>query len=171
MNYTFNALGDLIITPSSTSSPRDFGFYLGRWKIKNRKLKEKFKNCEEWVVFDATDETTSLLLGWANKNTFVSEIDGKPFEGMAIRLFDPNTKLWSIYWADSNNVVFDPPMVGSFDGNIGKFYCLDTFQGRDILVLFHWDKTDIDNPVWSQAFSDDKGKTWEWNWFMHASRL
>jgi len=37
--------------------------------------------------------------------------------------------------------------------------------------LFHWDKTDIDNPIWSQAFSTDNGKTWEWNWYMYTNRI
>ncbi|MBK8152980.1 MAG: hypothetical protein IPK61_07950 [Saprospiraceae bacterium] len=58
--------------------------------------------------------------------------------------------MWSIYWADSNAVSFDPPMVGSFDGNIGKLYCKDTFNGQDIIIISY--KTDINNPVWSQHF-------------------
>ena len=97
-------------------------------------------------------------------NKFSAAFDGEQFEGIAIRLFNPQTKLWNIYWADSNAVSFDPPMVGSFEGNIGKLYCKDTFNEQDIIVHFHWDKADIDNPIWSQAFSIDNGKTWEWNW-------
>jgi hypothetical protein len=104
-------------------------------------------------------------------NKFSATFDGKPFQGIAIRLFNPQTKLWSVYWADNNVVAFDPPVVGSFDGNIGKLYCKDVFKGQGIIVLYHWDKTDIDNPIWSQAFSTDKGKTWEWNWYMYASRV
>jgi hypothetical protein len=104
-------------------------------------------------------------------NKFSATFDEQLFEGIAIRLFNPKTKLWSIYWADSNEVTFDPPMVGSFDGNIGKLYCKDKFNGKDIIVLFHWDKSDLDNPIWSQAFSIDNGKNWEWNWYMYASRI
>jgi hypothetical protein len=57
----------------------------------------------------------------------------------------------------------DPPVVGSFEGNTGRFYCKDVFQGKAILVMFKWDKTNKDNPVWSQAFSPDNGLTWEMN--------
>lgn len=34
----FDAHGELIITPTSTSSKNDFDFYQGKWKLHNRKL-------------------------------------------------------------------------------------------------------------------------------------
>jgi len=37
-------------------------------------------------------------------------------------------------------------------------------------VVFRWDTTDKENPVWSQAFSDDNGKNWEWNWYMFMAK-
>jgi hypothetical protein len=162
---------ELEIIASVTSSHTDFDFYIGKWNIRNRKLKERLNNSNELIEFDSTDATSHLLKGFGNMNKFSATFDGEPFEGIAIRLFNPTTKLWSISWADSTAVAFDPPMVGSFNGNIGKMYCKDEFKGQDIIVLFHWDKTDIDNPIWSQAFSIDKGKTWEWNWYMYASRI
>jgi hypothetical protein len=170
-DFKFNDKGELEIFASPTSSRADFDFYVGKWNIKNIKLKERLSNCDEWIEFDSTDDTTYLLKGFANMNKFSAISDGQLFEGIAIRLFNPQTRLWSIYWADSNNVAFDPPMIGSFDGDIGKLYCKDTFKGQNIIVLFHWDKTDIDNPIWSQAFSVDNGITWEWNWYMYASRI
>lgn len=85
---------------------------------------------------------------------------------MTLRLFNPKTKLWSIYWADSNVIVLDVPQVGSFDGDRREFYANDVFEGKPIIVKFLWDKTNPDVPVWSQAFSADAGKNWEWNWYM-----
>jgi hypothetical protein len=170
-NFKIKENGALEITASASSAHTDFDFYIGKWKIRNRKLNERLNNCTEWTEFDSTDDTTHLLKGFANMNKFSATFDGQPFEGVAIRLFNPQTKLWSIYWADSNAVSFDPPMVGSFEGNIGKLYCKDNFNKQEIIVLFHWDKTNPDNPIWSQAFSIDNGKTWEWNWYMYASRI
>ena len=94
-----------------------------------------------------------------------------PFEGMTVRLFNPKTKLWSIYWADSNEGKLDPPVLGSFENNVGHFITKDKFNNKDVLVIFRWDARDKDNPVWSQAFSEDKGNTWEWNWFMYMTRI
>lgn len=167
---SFNPFGDLEIVPSKSSSHNDFDFYIGKWKIHNRKLKTRLNNCREWVEFEAMDDCYKILKGFGNINQYRTTFDGVPFEGMTLRLFNPKTKLWSLYWADSNAVALDVPQVGSFDGNIGKFYARDVFQGKDIIVLFQWDKTNPDVPVWSQAFSPDNGKTWEWNWYMTAYR-
>jgi hypothetical protein len=165
-----NADGTLNITPSATSSAQDYDFFFGKWKIRNRKLKSRLNNCDEWFEFDAEQECRPLLLGSANIDNFLAEVDGKPFEGMTLRLFDPVTRLWSIYWADSNIVRMDVPQVGSYDRNIGKFFARDVYNGKDIIVQFLWDKTDPDAPVWSQAFSGDEGCTWEWNWYMYMTR-
>ena len=169
--FTFSSSGELIITPSANSSSKDFDFYVGKWNIHNRKLKSRLDNCNEWIEFEATGEMHTILNGIGNTDNFFATFDGKPFEGMTLRLFNPATKLWSIYWADSNLGILDPPVVGSFDNNIGTFYTKDVFKGKNIIMKFEWDKTDPDNPVWRQAFSEDNGITFEWNWYMYQSRV
>jgi hypothetical protein len=66
--------------------------------------------------------------------------------------------------------VLDVPVIGSFDGDEGKFYARDFFERKDVVIQFVWDKSHSESPVWSQAFSADDGKTWEWNWYMDFSR-
>ena len=113
----------------------------------------------------------SLLNAAGNlERHFMIASDGKPVEGIALRLFNPATKLWSIYWADSRSCVLDIPVVGSFENNVGYFYAKDNFNGIPVLLQFKWDATNPKQPVWSQAFSADDGKTWEWNWFMYFSK-
>jgi len=159
----FTATGELEIKPSATSSQNDFDFLVGNWVLKDKKLKSRLTNSNEWIEFESTVEMHKLLNGIGNMDTYRTMVDGKPFEGIALRLFNPQTKLWSIYWVDSNVGVMDPPVVGSFEGNIGRFYAKDKYKGKDIVVVFIWDKTDPDHPVWSQAFSPDNGRTWEVN--------
>lgn len=163
--------GELNIIPSPTSSKNDFDFFAGHWNIRNRKLKTRLNGCDEWIEFDAKQEMFKVLNGAGNVDFFRTMIEGLPFEGMTLRLFNPQTRLWSIYWADSNVAVLDKPVAGSFEKGIGRFYSTDIFNGKDILVAFVWDATNPDEPVWSQAFSDDNGKTWEWNWYMYMSRI
>jgi hypothetical protein len=159
----FTTTGDLDIQPSATSSQNDFDYLVGKWKLNDKKLKSRLTNSHEWIEFESTVEMHKLLQGIGNMDVYRTTVDGKPFEGVALRLFNPKTRLWSIYWVDSNNGTMDPPVVGSFDGNIGRFYCKDKYKGKDIIVVFQWDKSDPNNPVWAQAFSADNGKTWEWN--------
>ena len=124
--------GKLAITASENSSKHDFDFLVGGWKIRNRKLKEPLSGCDNWVEFDATQSLRPILQGSGNFDIFSTEFDGKPFEGFTLRLFDPQTRLWIIYWADSNAVKLDGGKVGSFDGDIGEFFARDVFAGKNI---------------------------------------
>lgn len=161
-----NSVGELEIVASEASSHTDFDFLFGRWTIHNRKLKTRLNNHDEWIEFEATCECRKILKGFGNIDQFITDFDGVPFEGASFRLFNLRTRLWSIYWADSNAVTLDVPQVGSFDGDIGTFYAQDTFDEKPIVVVFEWDKSNSEIPVWRQAFSPDKGETWEWNWRM-----
>jgi hypothetical protein len=159
---------ELSISASPGSSAEDFDFLIGRrWNIRSRRLNSRLTGCTDWTEGSAKGECRKVLTGLANIDSFKTELNGKVFEGMAVRLFNPKTRLWSIYWADNNLVTMDPPQVGSFDGPTGDFLARDFLEGTDVIVRFHWDKTDPDAPVWSQAFSTNEGETWEWNWYMH----
>jgi hypothetical protein len=168
-----DAKGELVIRPSATSSVNDFDYLEGKWKLYDRKLNKRLANCTDWTVFESEVVNVKILVGTANMDTYSTTqmpgpggtpTDGKLFQGVALRLFNPKTQLWNIYWIATNNGgVLDPPMVGSFENNIGHFFCKDTFNGQPIIVVFRWDVRDKQKPIWSQAFSTDNGKTWEWN--------
>jgi hypothetical protein len=161
---------ELEIIASESSSQQDFDFLIGKWQIHNRKLKRRLSNCSEWTEFEAQAECRKILNGLGNIDSFHTTIENRAFEGMSLRLFNPETKLWSIYWADSEKVVLDVPQVGSFADGIGSFFARDSYEGKEIIVQFCWDVRDEHRPVWSQAFSADGGHTWEWNWYMTFSR-
>ncbi|SHG72826.1 hypothetical protein SAMN04488109_1580 [Chryseolinea serpens] len=166
----FDPKGELLLSPSATSSKNDFDFFAGNWKIHNRLLKKKPDNTTEWTEFESTQEMHIILRGIGNVDNFIAERNGKPFEGMTLRLFNPQTRLWSIYWADSNfGVLGLPPVVGSFENKVGHFFSKDNYDGKTSFTVYRWDARDASNPVWSQATSED-GKTWEWNWFMYMRR-
>jgi len=158
-----DANGALIIRPSATSSEHDFDYLVGTWKLRNRKLKSRLTHSTEWIAFESRVEMHQILNGLGNIDKYTDQASGKPFEGVAVRLFDSNTRLWSIYWADGSRGSFDPPQVGSFENKVGHFFARDTFKGQPIIVVFRWDVRNPRLPIWSQAFSTDEGKTWEWN--------
>jgi hypothetical protein len=151
------------------STARDFDFWLGRWKVRNWRLRERLADCDEWEEFDATVVARRLLDGAGNEDEFRTEHDGG-FVGMSFRFFDPTTRKWSIYWADSRRGVLEPPVFGTFSGDAGCFEGDDTFEGRPIRVRFLWTGVTTTTPRWEQAFSDDGGETWETNWVMEFER-
>jgi hypothetical protein len=171
-NTVLNKDGELVVTASKTSSARDFDFLAGKWTMDNKKLKSRLTNNTEWMEFTSTSENLgSVLNGIGNIDFYRATFDGKPFEGLTVRLFNPQTRLWSLYWVASDVGIMDPPVVGSFEGSVGLFYCKDVYKGTPVLVVFKWDKTDPENPVWSQAFSADNGKSWEWNYSNVSHRV
>jgi hypothetical protein len=152
------------------STEHDFDFLPGRWSVRNRWLRRRLAGSGEWEEFDATSVARPLLDGMGNEDEFRTDHAGG-FIGMSFRFFDPATRLWSIYWADSRRCgVLDPPVFGSFSGGTGVFEGADTFEGRPIRVRFVWSGVDTATPRWEQAFSDDGGETWETNWIMEFSR-
>ena len=96
--FSLSPDGKLVIAASETSSKHDFDYLAGNWNIRNRTLKEQLIGSDEWDEFDAAQECRLTLLGSGNFDIFHTELDGKPFEGLTVRLFDPQTRLWTIYW-------------------------------------------------------------------------
>jgi hypothetical protein len=166
MEQLINRSGELQIVAAESSSEKDFDFLVGKWKVHNRKLNSRLSSCSEWTEFEAQVECRKILNGYGNIDSFKTTVDRRPFEGMSLRLFNPSTRLWSIYWASSETVELYVPQIGSFENKIGSFYARDTYEQKDIIVQFRWDATNPNTPVWSQAFSADNGQTWEWNWYM-----
>ncbi|HKX83866.1 MAG TPA: hypothetical protein VJL58_06590 [Pyrinomonadaceae bacterium] len=167
----FDSKGELVITPSATSSACDFDFLIGKWKLSHEKLRSRLSGNNEWDEFETTIEDFSILEGLGNMDVGRAVIDGKQWEGRTLRLFNPKTRLWSLYWVTSETGVLDPPVLGSFENGVGHFFTKDTFKGRPIIMMFRWDARDKERAVWSQAFSPDNGKTWEWNWFNIKARV
>jgi hypothetical protein len=153
----------------ATGTAHDFDFLFGHWSVLNRRLRRRLVGSGEWDEFAAEMVARPLLDGMGNEDEFRTDHDGGMI-GMSFRFFDPRTRLWTIYWADSRRCGrLDPPVVGSFADGVGMFEGTDTHQGRSVRVRFIWSQTDAREPRWEQAFSADGGQSWETNWVMELS--
>jgi hypothetical protein len=154
-----------------TDGRHDFDFLHGRWRIYNRRLARRLQDCTDWQEFEATNECYPVLGGLGNVDHFHATFpDGKPLEGMSIRLFDPQTRLWSISWADDRVCRLLPPVVGRLGGDRGEFIGDDVCDGTPVRVVFRWSDITPTSARWEQAFSADGGQTWEPNWEMVMTR-
>lgn len=162
-----------------TGDASDFDFLMGPWHIRNTRLVRRLAGCTEWETFDATGTARPLPGGIGNGDDFIPLTWCAGYVGMALRLFNPQNKRWTIYWLDNVTGGLDPatdmlrsPVVGGFSGtDWGLFFGQDMFEGRPIQVRFQWAKNlATGTPRWEQAFSDDEGRSWETNWVMEFSR-
>jgi hypothetical protein len=152
------------------SSATDFDFFMGRWRVRNRYLRERLRGSTEWEEFEARSVARPLLGGLGNEDEFRTDFQGG-FIGMSFRFFDPEAERWSIYWADSRRPgVLDPPVFGGFANGAGVFEGTDVLDGKPVTVRFTWTEVDTPAPRWEQAFSADGGETWETNWVMEFAQ-
>ena len=164
--------GRLKVSASATSAKHDFDFLQGKFQVHYKSLKSRLRHSHEWIESDGYMENRTILMGIGNiEQHSMTAMDGSPAQGFALRLFDPQTRLWSIYWANNWSGTLDIPVVGSFEGDKGYFFANDRFDGQDVLLQFEWDIANPGQPVWKQGFSLDQGDTWEWNWYMYFTKL
>jgi hypothetical protein len=152
------------------SGINDFDFLMGAWRIHSRRLRERLKGSTSWEEFTGRATARKILGGLGNMDEVTFERDPGPLLGMTVRFYNPETRQWSIYWADSVNGFSPAPMVGEFKQGRGEFYDQETFEGRSIYVRFIWSGITATSCRWEQAFSADGGQTWETNWIMDFIR-
>lgn len=147
---------------------RDFDFLTGRWDIQNRRLKQRWVGSQEWDQFPATSAVQQALGGIGNFDEYQAPTKG--FGGVTLRLYQPATRQWSLYWANSRDGILQPPVHGHFVNGVGTFYGEDVDEGKPVRVRYRWSRITRTSARWEQAFSVDGGKTWETNWIMDFTR-
>jgi hypothetical protein len=170
--------------PASTrrDAARDFDFEIGTWKTHLTRLRRPLTGSNEWVEYDGVTSVTKVWNGRANLVELVADGPAGHFEGLNLRLYNPDAHQWSLYFANSRNGIIGPPTVGQFGNGRGEFYGQESLDGRAILVRFViTDATPNSCFVIStttpnvcrfeQAFSEDGGKTWEVNWIATDTRV
>lgn len=148
----------------------DFDFFLGRWHVHNRRLRERLKGSTDWEEFEGTTHAHQILGGLGNQDEITLERASGRLEGMTVRLFDPNSQEWSLYWADNVQGSLQTPMIGSFKDGRGEFYAQEIFEGKHVLSRFIWSNITTSSCRWEQALSMDGGQSWETNWVMEFAR-
>lgn len=164
--------------PMPRGSCADFDFMLGRWRSRQRRLRQRLAGCTDWESFEAMTEAQRLPGGLMHVDTLVAEAWRPGWVGMSLRCFNPATGLWSIHWLTNEGVGLDPatgrldpPVVGGFVGDEGLFEGQDVVDGRPVRVRFRWLRQGPDRAHWEQAFSADEGRRWEVNWTMDFERV
>jgi hypothetical protein len=160
------------VSNQQTDGRNDFDFLHGHWTNRNRRLKARLQGCTEWEEFVADIECRPVLGGVGNVDTYAgTEPDGTSFNAMSVRIFNPATGLWSIWWADDRVCDLFPPVLGKFTDGVGRFEGTDVCDGAPVDVIFNWTDITPTSANWSQEFSADGGQTWEKNWEMFMTRI
>lgn len=149
----------------------DFDPLIGSWSYHLKRLQNPLTGSKTWVELKGTGVCYKIWDGRAQLDTI--ELDGPTghFEGLTVRMYDPESHQWRLYWANSRNGIMDPPQVGEFKDGRGEFFAQDTINGKVILIRYAWTNLNTSSPHFEQSFSDDGGKTWEVNFITDQTRI
>jgi len=149
----------------------DFDFEIGTWKTHLRRRLHPLAGSAEWVVCDGVTVVRKVWNGRANLVELEADCPSGHFEGLSLRLYNPQSHQWSLNFASSASGTLGPGTIGEFRNGRGEFYDQETLNGRAILVRFVISDVTADACHFEQAFSDDGGKTWEVNWIATDTRV
>jgi len=151
----------------------NFDFLIGKWTVINKRLKERLNNSNEWIEFPAQMETRRILNGLGLMDEMKTSYFGDEFVGLSIRMINPNSNEWTIYWADTANpeLLLKEQVVGKFNNGIGEFFGKVDFKGKEVKLRFIWKKEGLNTAQWEQAYYDEINKEWETNWIMIFTRI
>lgn len=149
---------------------RDFDFFVGCWTVAHRRLRKRLVGDTRWEEFAGFCETRPIIGGLGNFDDNILELPAGTYRAATLRLFCPATALWSIWWIDARNPGLEPPVHGRFEDGIGTFFGDDVWDARPVQVRFVWSAITGRSARWEQAFSVDRGATWEVNWIMNFER-
>jgi hypothetical protein len=148
----------------------DFDFEIGTWRTHVSRLLQPLSGSTAWAQYDGTTVVTKVWNGRANLVEL--EVDGPKghLELLSLRLYNPESRQWSLNVASSRGGTLGVPTVGEFKQGRGEFFDQETFAGRAILVRFVIGPITANSCHFEQAFSGDGGRTWEVNWIADDTR-
>jgi hypothetical protein len=149
----------------------DFDFEIGTWKTHLRRLLHPLTGSTNWVEYEGTSIVRKVWNGRANLVELVADGPSGHFEGLNLRLYNPQSRQWSLNFASSSGGVMSQPTIGEFKNGRGEFFDQETLNGRAIFVRFVISDITPNSCRFEQSFSDDGGKTWEVNWIATDTRV
>lgn len=149
----------------------DFDFEIGTWKTRLKRRVHPLTGSTTWVEYEGTTVVRKVWDGRANLVELVADGPQGHFEGLNLRLYNPQAHQWSLNFSNSAGGTLSQPTIGEFRNGRGEFYDQETFNGRAILVRFVISQLSADSCHFEQAFSDDGGRTWEINWIADDTRV
>jgi hypothetical protein len=159
------------ISAARRDGQRDFDFEIGTWKTRLKRLLNPLTGSTKWVEYEGTTVVRKVWDG--NANLVELDVSGAAgsIKALSLRLYNPESRQWSLNFANIKGGVMATPTIGEFKNGRGEFYDQETLNGRAILVRFVISDITPDSCHFEQAYSDDGGKTWEVNWIATDTRV
>lgn len=161
-------------SPVGRDGRHDFDFEIGLWKTHlkiNSRIGHPFTGPSTWTAYEGTSVVRRIWNGRANMVELEADGPRGHLEALSLRLYNPQSRQWSLNAANSGSGAIGVPTVGEFHNGRGEFYDQETIGGRVMLVRNVWSGITANSCHFEQAFSDDGGQSWETNWVATDTRV
>lgn len=167
------AQSDTAVRPEAPprDGQHDFDFEIGTWKTELSLLLHPLTGSTEWVEYEGISVVRKVWNGRANLVELEATGPAGRIEALSLRLYNPESRQWSLNFSNSRTGTLSPPSIGEFRDGRGEFISQETLNGRSILVRFVITPTSPDTCRFEQSYSDDGGRTWEVNWIATDTRI
>jgi hypothetical protein len=159
------------VTAGQRDGQHDFDFEIGTCETHLWRRLRPLTGSNDWVEYEGTSVVRKV---WNGRAYLVEpEVQGPKgsIQGLSLRLYNPESRQWSLNFANIATGTLNPPTIGQFKNGLGEFFSQETLNGRPIDVRFVISCSTPDSCRFEQAFSDDGGKTWEANWIAIDTRV
>jgi hypothetical protein len=157
--------------PADRDGQHDFDFEIGSWKTHLRRLQHPLTGSQSWVELDGTSVIRKVWDGRANLVELDVSGPSGHIVGLSLRLYNPETRTWSLNFASASTGTLSVPTIGWFANGRGEFFDHEEIGGRRVLVRNVFSEITDASYRFEQAFSADEGKTWEVNWIAIDTRV
>lgn len=149
----------------------DFDFAAGTWHTHITRILDPFDGSHHTVTLDGTVTEHKVWGGKAWLEEIEADGPDGHWSGMTVFLYNPHSGQWSQTYAGADDGQLNPPTIGAFHDGTGQLYGTDTYKGRNVLLRGTWSDITPDAHTYSEAYSEDGGKTWAPVFIAHLTRL
>jgi hypothetical protein len=122
-----------VSAPTQSSKERDgqhdFDFEIGTWKTHLSRLLHPLSGSTAWAEYEGATVVRKVWDGRANLLEFEADSPAGHIEALSLRLYNPQSRQWSLNFANSKSGALSQPTIGEFKNGRGEFFdqeCLTT---------------------------------------------
>lgn len=102
------------IALSQRDGQHDFDFEVGTWSTHVRRRVRPLTGSTTWVEMKGTTVVRKVWNGGGVLVELQADGPGGRFEGLSLRLYNPQSRQWSLNFANRSDGVLTPPTIGQF---------------------------------------------------------
>jgi hypothetical protein len=138
----------------------DFDFNFGTWKTHIRRVLDPLSGSTNSIELNGTVIIRPVWGGRAQLEEIEADGPKGHWEGLSLRLYNPQAHQWGQYFINSKIATLGPPLIGSFKNGRCELFSSDDDNGRSILVRGTWSDITPNSHRYGEDYSADGGKTW-----------